>query len=241
MVKELADQLVVVPYNRPDLLEQAFFQHGNELAAVICEPIYYNAGCVLPSPEFMHALRRLSRERGVLLVFDEVLSAFRMCPGGAQQYLGVTPDLCTLGKAVGGGFPLSAFGGRRDIMRRLMPEGDCQHSGTYNGHPVPVAAGLAAVRPIARRAFTNTLIRSRAGSTQACRSCSRGTASPGACRGWEHGLAFTSGSSAKFAITETRLPTIARRCSALSRRRSARAFMSTITAAPHAITASAPR
>ena len=82
----------------------------------------------------------------MLLIFDEVLSAFRMALGGAQEYLAITPDLCTLGKAVGGGYPLSVFGGRRDIMDRLMPVGDCQHSGTYNGHPVAVAAGLAAVR-----------------------------------------------------------------------------------------------
>jgi glutamate-1-semialdehyde 2,1-aminomutase len=141
----LDDNLVIVPYNRPDLLEAAFARHGHELAAVVCEPIYYNAGCIVPSNEFMAALRRLTREHGVLLIFDEVLSAFRMAPGGAQEYLGVTPDLCTLGKAVGGGFPLSVFGGRRDIMDRLMPRGDCQHSGTYNGHPVAVAAGLAAV------------------------------------------------------------------------------------------------
>ncbi|HEY1602156.1 MAG TPA: aminotransferase class III-fold pyridoxal phosphate-dependent enzyme [Pirellulales bacterium] len=146
MVSALAEQLVVVPYNRPDLLERAFSQHGDRLAAAICEPIYYNAGCILPTPEFLEALRRLTSKHGALLVFDEVLSAFRMGPGGAQEYLGVTPDLCTIGKAVGGGFPLSAFGGRHDIMRRLMPEGDCQHSGTYNGHVVPVAAGLAAVR-----------------------------------------------------------------------------------------------
>jgi glutamate-1-semialdehyde 2,1-aminomutase len=137
--------LVVVPYNRPDLLEEAFRRHAGELAAVICEPIYYNAGCVLPTPEFLSALLRLTCTHGVLLIFDEVLSAFRMCPGGAQEHLGVTPDLCTLGKAVGGGMPLSVFGGRRDIMERLMPTGDCQHSGTYNGHPVAVAAGLAAV------------------------------------------------------------------------------------------------
>ena len=153
MVAQLAEQLVVVPYNRPDLLEQAFARHGPELAAAICEPVYYNAGCVLPSREFIAALRRLSREHGALLVFDEVLSAFRMGPGGAQEYLGVTPDLCTLGKALGGGFPLSAFGGRRDIMRRLMPEGDCQHSGTYNGHSVAVAAGLAAVRAYRQQGF----------------------------------------------------------------------------------------
>jgi glutamate-1-semialdehyde 2,1-aminomutase len=141
----LDQNLIVVPFNRPDLLEDAFRRHATELAAVICEPVYYNAGCVLPSPEFLAALRRLTREHGVVLIFDEVLSAFRMAPGGAQEYLRVTPDLCTLGKAVGGGFPLSVFGGKREIMDRLMPVGDCQHSGTYNGHPVTVAAGLAAV------------------------------------------------------------------------------------------------
>jgi glutamate-1-semialdehyde 2,1-aminomutase len=141
----LDQNLILAPYNRPDLLEDLLRRHGTELASVICEPIYYNAGCVIPTPEFLAALIRLTQTYGVLLIFDEVLSAFRMAPGGAQEYLGVTPDLCTLGKAVGGGFPLSVFGGRRAIMERLMPTGDCQHSGTYNGHPVAVAAGLAAV------------------------------------------------------------------------------------------------
>lgn len=141
----LEQNLVIVPYNRADLLEEAFRQHKHELAAVLCEPIYYNAGCVIPDSDFMTTLRQLTRAHGVLLIFDEVLSAFRMGIGGAQEYLGITPDLCTLGKAVGGGYPLSVFGGRRDIMDRLMPTGDCQHSGTYNGHPVAVAAGLAAV------------------------------------------------------------------------------------------------
>src|SRR5436190_1071804 len=82
------------------------------------EPIYYNAGCIVPSPEFLAILRRLTAEHNVLLVFDEVLCAFRMAAGGAQEYLKVTPDLCTLGKAVGGGFPLSVFGGRKDVMDR---------------------------------------------------------------------------------------------------------------------------
>ncbi len=141
----MEENVVVVPYNRPDLLEAAFARHAAELAAVICEPVYYNAGCIIPTTGFMTTMRRLTRDHGVLLIFDEVLSAFRMGPGGAQEYLGVTPDLCTLGKAVGGGFPLSVFGGRHEIMDRLMPVGDCQHSGTYNGHPVAVAAGLAAV------------------------------------------------------------------------------------------------
>jgi glutamate-1-semialdehyde 2,1-aminomutase len=149
----LQEQVIVVPYNRVDLLEIAFREHANELAAVIGEPIYYNAGCILPEPDFLAALRELTKRHGVLLIFDEVLSAFRMGIGGAQEYLGVTPDLCTLGKAVGGGYPLSVFGGRRDIMDRLMPIGDCQHSGTYNGHPVVVAAALAAIRAYRQPGF----------------------------------------------------------------------------------------
>lgn len=141
----LGDNLVLVPYNRPDLLTRAFDRHGHELAAVLMEPVYYNAGCILPTREFLDAVVSLTRSSGVPLIFDEVLSAFRMCAGGAQEYLGITPDLCTIGKAVGGGYPLSVFGGRKEIMDRLMPTGDCQHSGTYNGHVVAVAAGLAAV------------------------------------------------------------------------------------------------
>ncbi len=145
--------LIQIPYNRADLLEQVFQQHGDSIAAVICEPVYYNAGCVLPNDEFKQAMRRLTTDHGALLIFDEILSAFRMGVGGAQEYLGVIPDLCTIGKAVGGGYPISAFGGRVDIMRKLMPEGDCQHSGTYNGHPVPVAAAGAAIRAFREAGF----------------------------------------------------------------------------------------
>src|SRR5262249_32607050 len=119
--RRLEDNLVIVPYNRPDLLEAALHRHGPELAAVLREPSYYNAGCIIPSHEFLTVLTELTRRYGVLLIFDEVLSAFRMAPGGAQEYLGVTPDLCTLGKAVGGGYPLSVFGGKKEIMDRLMP------------------------------------------------------------------------------------------------------------------------
>jgi glutamate-1-semialdehyde 2,1-aminomutase len=146
-------QLILAPYNRTDLFETTFQRHAHELAAVVMEPVYYNAGCIVPDREFIDTVRRRTREAGVLLVFDEVLSAFRMGPGGAQEYLGVTPDLCTLGKAVGGGFPLSVFGGRKYVMDRLMPIGDCQHSGTYNGHVVAVAAGLAAVTAYRKPGF----------------------------------------------------------------------------------------
>jgi glutamate-1-semialdehyde 2,1-aminomutase len=153
VVKGVESHIIQIPYNRPELVEEAFARFGDDLAAAIIEPIYYNAGCILPTSEFMTTLRRLTHERGTVLIFDEVLSAFRMGVGGAQEYLSVTPDLCTLGKAVGGGYPLSVFGGRRDIMQRLMPTGDCQHSGTYNGHPVVVAAGLAAVKAYRESGF----------------------------------------------------------------------------------------
>lgn len=153
LTRGIEEQLVLSPYNRPELFEAIFTKHAGELAAVICEPVWYNAGCIVPKPEFMTLMRELTQRHGVLLIFDEVLSSFRMAAGGAQEYLGVTPDLCTLGKAVGGGFPLSAFGGRRDIMDRLMPQGDCQHSGTYNGHPVSVAAGGAALRAYREAGF----------------------------------------------------------------------------------------
>jgi glutamate-1-semialdehyde 2,1-aminomutase len=149
----LEQHLLQIPYNNVAMLNQAFDQNGNELAAAICEPIYYNAGCILPDPEFIATLRTRTRESGALLVFDEVLSAFRMCAGGAQQYLGVTPDLCTLGKSVGGGYPLSVFGGRQELMQQLIPQGDCQHSGTYNAHPVAVAAALAAVETYREESF----------------------------------------------------------------------------------------
>lgn len=142
----LENNLILVPYNRPDLLEIAFKKHAHELACIICEPIYYNAGCIIPDREFLTLARKLTQDQGVLLIFDEVLSAFRMGASCAQGYLGITPDLCTLGKAVGGGYPLSVFGGKKQIMDKLMPVGDCQHSGTYNGHMVAVAAGLAAIR-----------------------------------------------------------------------------------------------
>ena len=146
MTPGLDKELILVPYDRTDLLVEAIRKHGHELAAVICEPVFYNAGCIIPTKEFMQAMRDETRRAGVLLIYDEIQSAFRRDPGGAQEYFGITPDLSTVGKAVGGGYPLSVFGGRADVMQRLMPDGDCQHSGTYNGHPVIVAAALAALK-----------------------------------------------------------------------------------------------
>lgn len=146
ITRGMDEHLLQIPYNDIEKLQRAFDEHGSELAAAICEPVFFNAGCILPTREWIQALRDLCTRHGALLVFDEILCAFRMGVGGAQEFLNVTPDLCTLGKAIGGGLPLSVFGGREEIMRRLMPEGDCQHSGTYNGHPLVIAAGLAAVK-----------------------------------------------------------------------------------------------
>jgi glutamate-1-semialdehyde 2,1-aminomutase len=145
--------VVVVPDNDSEAFEAAIRQHRDELAAVILEPIHYNAGCVIPTREHMQHVRRLTQENGILLIFDEVLSGFRMARGGAQEYLGVMPDLCTLGKAVGGGLPLSAICGRRAVMEHIKPLGNAQHSGTYNGSLVCILAGLAALEEYATPGF----------------------------------------------------------------------------------------
>jgi glutamate-1-semialdehyde 2,1-aminomutase len=137
--------VIIAPDNDGDALDAAIRKHKDELAAVILEPIHYNAGCIIPKREYIQQLRDLTLEHGIVLIFDEVLSGFRMAPGGAQEYLGVTPDLCTLGKAVGGGLPLSAICGKREIMEHVKPLGNAQHSGTYNGTLVCILAGLAAL------------------------------------------------------------------------------------------------
>jgi glutamate-1-semialdehyde 2,1-aminomutase len=140
------DDLVVVPFNDPGALEQAFAQHGHEVAALLMEPVNYDQGCIEPLPGFAQLCRALCDRYGVLLFFDEVLTAFRMAPGGAQQHLGVTPDLCVLGKAFGAGMPISALAGSRAVMGHLKPLGQSQMSGTYLAHPTAVAAALAALQ-----------------------------------------------------------------------------------------------
>ncbi|NLE43805.1 MAG: aminotransferase class III-fold pyridoxal phosphate-dependent enzyme [Chloroflexi bacterium] len=153
MPADLGDLVVVVPFNDPAALEAAFARRGHEAAALIMEPINYDAGCIVPQPGFVELCRDLCDRYGVLLFFDEVLTAFRMAPGGAQQVLGVTPDLCVLGKALGGGMPISAIAGRRDVMMAFRPVGDCEHSGTYLAHLTTVLAALAALEEYARPGF----------------------------------------------------------------------------------------
>jgi glutamate-1-semialdehyde 2,1-aminomutase len=134
---------IVCPYNDVDAVAGAVAQYGEGLAAVIVEPVAGNMGVVPPEPGFLEALRRLCDACGALLVFDEVITGFRVARGGAQERFGVLPDLTVLGKIVGGGLPLAAFGGRADVMERLAPAGDVYQAGTLSGNPLATAAGLA--------------------------------------------------------------------------------------------------
>ena len=136
-------EVIVLPFNDIEVFRRAMSTVGDEVAAVILEPANFDAGCVLPVPGFLEAVREETRRRGIVLIFDEILSGYRTGLGGAQAYFGVTPDLATIGKALGGGVPISAFGGRADLMDHLTPVGKAVHTGTYNAHPVPVAAAHA--------------------------------------------------------------------------------------------------
>ena len=137
---------VVCPYNDADAVAEAFLRYGEGLACVIVEPVAGNMGVVPPEPGFLETLRSLCDASGVLLVFDEVITGFRVARGGAQERFGVRPDLTVLGKIVGGGLPLAAFGGRAEIMDRLAPAGDVYQAGTLSGNPLATAAGLSVLR-----------------------------------------------------------------------------------------------
>jgi glutamate-1-semialdehyde 2,1-aminomutase len=137
---------IVVDYNDIDGAAAAVAQYGEGLAAILVEPVAGNMGCVPPLPGFLEALRLLCDASGALLVFDEVISGFRVARGGAQQLYGVTPDLTILGKIVGGGLPLAAFGGRAEVMLELAPAGAVYQAGTLSGNPLATAAGLSVLR-----------------------------------------------------------------------------------------------
>jgi glutamate-1-semialdehyde 2,1-aminomutase len=143
-----ADDLVMVPWNDVDRFESAIACHGDELAAVICEPVHYNAGCIPPEPGFLELLRARTREHGIILIFDEVLSGFRTNVGGVSAQYGVTPDLTTHAKAMANGLPLSSVSGREELMLLLVPTGTVVHSGTYSGHLLSVLAALATLNEL---------------------------------------------------------------------------------------------
>jgi glutamate-1-semialdehyde 2,1-aminomutase len=143
-----AGDTLVLPYNEPGAALEAFEAAGDRIAAVIVEPVAANMGVVPPEPGFLEALRDITSEHGSLLVFDEVITGFRLARGGAQALYGVTPDLTLLGKVMGGGFPCAAYGGRAEIMGKVAPAGDVYQAGTLSGNPVAVAAGLAVLELI---------------------------------------------------------------------------------------------
>ena len=154
---EVVAHTIVLDYNDLDDLEDCFRKMGAEIACVIIEPVAGNMNFVLPDQDYMDALRGLCTKHGAVLIFDEVMTGFRVGLGGAQGYFGITPDLTTLGKVIGGGMPVGAFGGRRDIMSRLAPVGDVYQAGTLSGNPVAVAAGLKTLELIAAPGFFESL------------------------------------------------------------------------------------
>ena len=144
--EETARNTIVVPFNDPDKLEKAVKENKADLAAVIVEPVIGNIGLVLPREGFLETLREVTENYGIVLIFDEVITGFRLALGGAQEYYGITPDMTTLGKIMGGGFPMAAFAGKAEIMKMVAPSGKVYQAGTYSGNPISVIAGLVTLK-----------------------------------------------------------------------------------------------
>jgi len=151
--KVLADLTLTLPYNDRDAARELFAQVGGEIAGVIIEPIAGNMNCIPPRAGFLQGLRDLCTQHGAVLIFDEVMTGFRVARGGAQQLYGIAPDLSTFGKVIGGGMPVGAYGGRREIMQKVAPSGPIYQAGTLSGNPVAMAAGLAMLELIQAPGF----------------------------------------------------------------------------------------
>lgn len=151
----LAALTTTLPFNNLAAVEQVFEKQGHEIAAIILEPVPANAGLYLPEPGFFEGLQALCKNYGALLIFDEVMTGFRLAPGGAQEIYGITPDLTALGKVIGGGLPVGAFGGRADVMDQLAPTGPVYQAGTLSGNPLAMAAGLAQLHEMERCPFSS--------------------------------------------------------------------------------------
>jgi glutamate-1-semialdehyde 2,1-aminomutase len=144
--KGFSDTTLALPFNDIGALQRAFVERGGEIAAVIIEPVVGNMGCVIPAAGYLAALRDLCTKNGSILIFDEVMTGFRLAPGGAQELYGIKPDMTTMGKVIGGGLPIAAYGGRKDIMLYVAPSGPIYQAGTLSGNPMAVASGLAMLR-----------------------------------------------------------------------------------------------
>jgi glutamate-1-semialdehyde 2,1-aminomutase len=191
--RAVAEDTLTLSFNDSDAVRECFAAEGEHIACVIVEPVAGNMNCILPVAGFLETLREQCSTHGAVLIFDEVMTGFRVGLGGAQARFGVTPDLTTLGKVIGGGMPVGAFGGRRDIMERVAPSGPVYQAGTLSGNPMAMAAGLATLREISRPGFYEAVTRSTARLLEGLRGESReaGIALTTAQAGTMFGLFFT--------------------------------------------------
>jgi len=155
--QDLARHTISLPFNNLEGVDQAFRKFGAQIAAVIVEPIPANMGVIIPVKGFLEGLREITLVHNSLLIFDEVISGFRVAPGGAQELYGIMPDLTCLGKIIGGGLPVGAYGGKKEIMSRVSPEGDIYQAGTLSGNPLAMTAGIATLRVLKNRAIYQKL------------------------------------------------------------------------------------
>jgi glutamate-1-semialdehyde 2,1-aminomutase len=153
----VASNTITAPFNDTPALERVMDEHGADVAAVIVEPVVGNMGCVPPREGYLQALRDVTRRHGALLILDEVMTGFRLARGGAQELYGVTPDITTLGKIIGGGLPVGAYGGRRDLLEQIAPAGPVYQAGTLSGNPLAMTAGLAVLRRLRDRSIYERL------------------------------------------------------------------------------------
>jgi len=149
--KSYAKNTITLPFNDINALRTVIRNEWKSLACVIIEPVVGNIGCVLPKPGFLESLRKLTKDHGIVLIFDEVMTGFRVSYGGAQQYFGIKPDMTCLGKVIGGGLPVGAYGGKKDIMAIVSPEGPVYQAGTLSGNPLAMTAGIETLKILSKK------------------------------------------------------------------------------------------
>ncbi len=165
--ESFAATTIVLPFNDSQAVEDLFRERGDKIAAIIVEPVVGNMGCVLPAPGFLESLQTVTRQYGALLIFDEVMTGFRLAFGGAQSIFRIQPDLTTIGKVIGGGLPIAAYGGRADIMAKVAPSGPIYQAGTLSGNPLAVSAGLAMLTYLSAHPEVYSVLESRAAALTA--------------------------------------------------------------------------
>ncbi len=176
--EEIVKNTVSIPYNNVEILEKTLRDASLDIACVIVEPVAGNMGCVAPEPGFLPKLRELTAELGIVLIFDEVITGFRLAYGGAQEYFGIMPDLTCLGKIIGGGLPVGAYGGRAEIMDKIAPDGPVYQAGTLSGNPLAMAAGIAALKLLKKEGFYSRLNDKAAGFAERLQEISERTKIP---------------------------------------------------------------